>query len=113
MTIKAKKPESRRIFRYTVPYNRLEDITLLHMPVGASVLSAISQQMGPDEHLVICAEVFPNAPMEWRKFRVVGTGNPIEIDEPIPTSMFVDSVQFNGGALVFHVYDLGPSKETQ
>lgn len=84
------------IYKYVVRPDRLK----VEMPKGAKVLTAQLQ------HGEICvwAEVQPDAPTEQRHFEVFGTGHPMH--EDMGTSReYINTVQLEGGALVFHVYE--------
>ena len=73
----------------------------LLMPKGAEVLSA-REQYG-----AVCLWVLvdPDATaQEARHFRVRGTGHSIEGDP----GRFIDTVTLQGGALVWHVFEVRP-----
>ena len=70
----------------------------ISMPVGAQVLS-VQMQHGEAQ---LWALVDPKSPERLRKFRVVGTGHPIEGDPGV----FIDTFQMNQGDLVFHVFEV-------
>lgn len=87
-----------RIWKWTL---QITDKQMLQMPQGAKVLTA--QMQG--EELCLWAQVGPpdpGVPQEARTFAIYGTGNPMP-DEP---GEYVATFQTQGGALVFHVYDL-------
>ena len=78
------------------------DYVELQMPKGASVLSVGHQYGKP--HL--WALVDPDAKMEKRAFRHAGTGHPItESDSRLS---FIGTYMLDGGALVFHVFEVLP-----
>lgn len=69
------------------------------MPVGAKLLDA-QMQGGSCCLWALCDQ---NARAELRHLAIYGTGNPMP-DEP---GEFVATFQMRGGALVFHLFDLG------
>lgn len=85
------------IWKY--PITILEEQTV-EMPIGARILSVQMQGGG----LVLWALVDPEANREKRRIAVHGTGHPVDIAE---TRHFIGTVQTNGGALVWHVFDGG------
>ena len=75
----------------------VSDVTGAPMPRGAKVLCVQAQHDVP----CIWALVDPDAPVEPREFRIIGTGHPIT-DELGP---YVGTFQLMGGGLVFHVFE--------
>lgn len=88
------------IWKFSKSLHELDDIISFEMPRYAHVLSVANQ----NECLAIYAEVDPNKQPVTRRFRVAGTGHPLELPAG---SGFVGTVLFRGGSLVFHVFDLG------
>jgi len=86
---------SKTVYKYPIP---VEGEFELGLPQGARVLS-VQVQAG-----MVClwALVDPKAPLAPRRFRLAGTGHPIENAESLS---FVDTFQLHGGALVFHVFE--------
>lgn len=82
------------VYKYTL---HLDDTVEVVMPKGAEVLS-VGEQNG-----LICvwARVDTREPSVKRLFRVAGTGH------PDPRGNFVGVVMQHGGALVWHIFDLG------
>lgn len=85
------------VWKYELPF---EDNSDLLMPQGARLLSVGIQDHAP----VLWAQVNVNAPKVLRRVAMVGTGHERDDLNGCP---FVDTVQFVGGTLVFHVFDLG------
>lgn len=96
-----------KVWKYSVPLNKLDDTVWFEMPACARILSVINQ----NETLAIYADVghIPDsAPTRRRLFAVVGTGHDRTLTPAGPVAEeFVGTVQFHGGKLVFHVWDLG------
>jgi hypothetical protein len=72
----------------------------IEMPRGAQVLSVQVQRGQPR----LWALVDPTAPKVRRRFWICGTGTYANTDG---LGTFVDTIQLEGGALVFHVFDGG------
>lgn len=83
----------RTIYKYTLP---VTDIARADMPAGAKVLT-VQVQRG---EVCIWALVDPSNREETRRFRIAGTGHPIDDD----VGSFIGTVQL--GALVFHIFNL-------
>ena len=86
-----------KVFKYPV---KIEDHVTLEMPKGAKLLSFQCQYDQP----CLWALVDPEAPLESRTFRFVGTGHPIE--EPAEKLSFVGTAQMRGGALIWHLFEI-------
>ena len=85
-----------RVFKYEIP---IEDEPMVRLPVGALLLSVGNQA----EKLFLWALVDPAVTATVRRyFRVAGTGH--EITEANSLA-FIGTVQFHGGALIFHVFE--------
>lgn len=69
---------------------------LIKMPQGCAVLCAQVQHDIP----CVWAVVDTDAPTVKRRFRIFGTGHPINEDD----LQFVGTFQLSGGGLVFHLY---------
>jgi hypothetical protein len=82
------------IWKYTLEPGR----TKLQMPQGAQVLTAQMQH----GDLCVWAKVDPSRPLELRLFDVYGTGHTMPAD---PRHCYVGTVQADGGALVWHVFE--------
>lgn len=87
-----------RVHKYPVP---ITDRFTLALPQWAQILDV--QAQGSDA--MLWALVAPDEEPEERRFRLVGTGHPIDADErwwlnPIGT------FQLAGGALVFHLFEV-------
>lgn len=78
----------------------LSDYVTLEMPRGAKPLYVATQFGVP----CIWALVRPEEPLVNRRFRIAGTGHPIEAHGAIT---HIGSVMLADCLLVFHVFDLG------
>lgn len=87
------------VYKYPVPPDDAFDLDL---PVGARILTFQTQR---DDACLWCL-VDPKAPTETRRFRLAGTGHAIDI--PPERLVYVATVQFHGGALVFHLFEVVP-----
>lgn len=85
-----------RIWKWTL---EVTDRQKIPMPVKAIPLS-VQPQHGGLQMWALCDET---AEKVDRTIAIYGTGNPIP-DEP---GNFIGTFQMSGGALVFHVFDLG------
>lgn len=84
------------VYKFEIPF--LDHITL-PLPKDAELLHFASQGGAP----MIWALVDPTQPQQDRSFRLAGTGHPIE-EEGLT---FVGTAMFGGGALVFHLFEIG------
>ena len=97
------------VYKYEIP---AEDEFTIDLPAGAQPLS-FQEQHGAG---CMWALVDPEARTTKRRFRLAGTGHPIEYAEPagvpyrsppnIGALRFVGTAQFRGGALVFHLFEV-------
>lgn len=87
------------IWKFNCP---IRDLAVLDMPQGAKPISVLNQ----NENLVIYAEVVDEykRPRVQRHFRIAGTGHPLGL--PV-NAVFIGTVSFREGSLIFHIYDLG------
>jgi len=85
------------VWKFPIP---VDDIVTVDMPRGAKILHVAEQRGVP--HL--WALVTQGEPLERRTFRFAGTGHPIE-DRHAET--FVGTFTMQGGALVFHLFEVG------
>ena len=76
---------------------RIKDDPTLSMPAGARVLCVQVQGDQP----MVWAMVDPLKPTEVRRFRLAGTGHPIDTDP----GRYVGTFQAHNGALVFHLFE--------
>lgn len=83
----------RTIYKYPIP---LCDTSYIELPQNAQVLT-VGVQYGD---LYLWAAVDPEEPLRKWKFSVYGTGRQIP-DNP---GKYLGTVQLNGGAFVFHVF---------
>lgn len=104
---------SKTIWKYDV---LVEDDFVLKMPIGAQVLTVQTQVRmvygkGAMSHVLESAKEVPTlwaivdpspgVPEEERKFRLVGTGNPM----PDHLLSYIGSFQFHQGELIFHLFE--------
>lgn len=83
------------VYKYEVPLHGGVD-----MPAGAKVLSVHEQHGAP----CLWALVDPNSPHIYRRFKVFGTGHPIENDLAERLS-FVGTAHLDSGRWVLHVFE--------
>ena len=88
---------NRVVYKYALP---IEDHPVIRMPVGAIVLSVGVQFGAP----FVWAMVDPTQPGEERRFRFAGTGHPL--GDFGGGARFVGTFQMDGGALVFHLFEV-------
>lgn len=86
---------------------KIEDQFSLDMPQGARVLCV--QTQGDSSEPFVWAEVNPDAEKESRKFRLFGTGHPMEAGED--WLEYIGTFQIRGGAIVFHLYEVDDMDE--
>jgi hypothetical protein len=86
----------RKVFKYVLPD---DDEFTLPFPAGAKLLHLDCQ----DNEVVLWALVDPDAPTETRRFRLAGTGHPIETACPLT---HIGTVLLMGGKLVFHLFEV-------
>jgi len=83
------------VYKYDVP---IDDTFALALPEFARVLTVQVQDGQPR----LWALVDPAAPPRDRRFRLAGTGHPIqEADD----WRYIGTFQLNGGALVLHLFE--------
>ena len=88
------------IHKFSIRLDDLHDVVEFNMPVGAKVISIGNQK----ETLCLWAVVgTPVKKRELRRFRVAGTGHPLDVGFPV--GRFLGTAQFADGQLVFHVFD--------
>ena len=83
----------RKVYKYDIP---MEDEFTLDLPTGSQILTAQSQFNQPKLWVL----VDPDKPKKPAKFRLAGTGHPI--DDRV--GQYICSFQLHGGALVFHLF---------
>jgi hypothetical protein len=84
------------VFKYALTW---DDVTEIYLPDGAEVLHVDVQ--GPDNDLQLWALVSTGAPFGKRRFRIAGTGHPIN-----DAVSHVGTVLLHDSALVFHVFEV-------
>lgn len=84
------------IFKYPVP---LDGVAEIQMHKGATVLTVQAQGGIP----CIWAIVDPDAEMEIRRFRLFGTGHPLDID--LPQYRYIGTFQLAGGGFIGHLFE--------
>lgn len=87
-----------RVYKYKLNWAYTQVI----LPIGAKVLHFDIQNNEPH----IWALVDPDAPKENRLFLLVGTGH--QFDHDPDDTEFIGTVLANGGALVWHVFEILP-----
>ncbi len=85
------------IYKYPLP---VSDEFNVHMPKGARLLSVQVQHDAP----CLWAMVDTNNQKAQRRLAIRGTGHSAE---RLGFAAFVGTFQLEGGALVFHLFDLG------
>jgi hypothetical protein len=88
--------EPKAIWKFPID---LTDAPIVQMPAGARVLHFGVQ----DEQLTLWALVTPSAPLNHHRFRLAGTGHPIEED-----GLTYVGTCFQG-PFVWHLFDLAAS----
>jgi hypothetical protein len=88
---------SLQVWKFPIEYN---DKIEVEMPAGASLLHAAEQGGVP----CIWALVDPSVDKEIRKFRLAGTGHPINIH--VDKLVHVGTFLIRGGQLVFHLFEV-------
>jgi len=83
-----------QIWKYLIP---VKDEFSVDMPEGATILAVQMQRNEPH----IWALVYPANHSETRRFRVFGTGQPID-DHNLS---YIGTFQILGGDLVFHLFE--------
>ena len=94
-------PQPFRVHRYVIKFDA---VTTISLPVGAEVLSAQTQLQPGGERLSIWAKVpvDPDVDTEVRSFAAIGTG----AQKHFAIKQFIDTVQFNHGNYVCHVFEV-------
>jgi len=89
-----------RIFKFIVPVQ--DSYVVVAMPAGATILSVQNQGGQP----ALWALVDETARKEPRTFMWKGTGHDCdELADPLHPWKYRATVQFSGGALVFHLFE--------
>lgn len=93
----------KKIYKYPL---ELTDFQEVDMPEGAEILS-VQTQYAPfgsplKEHLCMWAMVDTDKPVQTRRIRIFGTGNPMTYEHELK---FIDTVQMSNHALVWHVFE--------
>jgi hypothetical protein len=97
----SEKENARKILKYVVKLDEIKDVTFVPMPRGARVLKVVNQH----NRLTFYADCDEKQGTAKHKFRIAGTGHPLGVMSP--NARYVNTVLFDGGSLVLHVYDLG------
>jgi len=84
------------IWKYKLPCTSRSEVS---MPKGAQVLTAQT----PFDELCVWALVDPDAPLTTRRFAMVATS---ENADDVLNARYINTVQFRGGLLVFHIFEL-------
>jgi len=107
-------PESAwTIWKFDLPW---ADIAEVQIPQAARVLHVGIQPEGiGGQALKLWARVLTKSPVETRRFRVAGTGQPLQHPNhpDFKVGDYVGSVVFPDGSLAFHVFEeVGESQDT-
>jgi hypothetical protein len=94
------------VFKY--PFE-IQDNFEIEMPVDAQILHVGAQpSVGSHFNARACiwalVDLDLNIPKQIRKFRLAGTGHPIE--EALSKSEFIGTIMLLEGQLVFHLFDV-------
>jgi hypothetical protein len=79
---------------------QVQDQVIVDMPHGAALMCVQVQNGVP----CLWALVDPDQPLKARRFRVYGTGHPLD---PDGVEFYVGTFQISEGSLVFHVFEAG------
>jgi len=71
----------------------------VYMPIGAEILDVQEQQ----DSICLWALVDSNEPLIKRKFRIFGTGRPVDLDDDEQTWKFIATVQST--PFVWHIFE--------
>lgn len=77
------------------------DVQTITMPAGAEILH-VARREGTADDVELWAKVDTDQPPADRRFRVAGTGHPLDGTD----LTYLDSVQLAHGQVVFHVFEL-------
>jgi len=83
------------VYKYGV---EIEDEFTVHLPQGAEILTVQIQHGRP----FMWALVDPSARPESRRFRLAGTGHPINNG----ALTYINTFQIEGGMLIFHLFEI-------
>ncbi len=86
------------IYKYPLALTPAQSI---YLPEGAKILHFGNQNEIP----TLWVEVDPDAAVELRYFRMVGTGHKSPTDI---MSVYIGTASFNSGYLVWHLYEVSP-----
>lgn len=87
---------SKTIWKFDIPF---QDEFTLQMPMGAELLTIQTQHNFPK----IWAIVEPNATVDNRTFRTIGTGHFMPEGK---IGIYIGTYQIHQGDLVFHVFEI-------
>jgi hypothetical protein len=102
MTTNALNTQS-TIFKYKL---ETTDVQTIYVPIGYKMLCVQLQNGGP----TLWIQVEPNNGRETVTLEIKGTGDPMS---PVSSRKYVGTYQLSDGALVFHVFEIKPKKETE
>lgn len=91
-----------KIYKY--PFE-VQDNVEIKMPMGASILTVQVQDNNP----YIWAIVWPDHPLELRRFRLFGTGHPIDM-ELKQLNKYIGTFQLLDGRFVGHLFETSGGK---
>lgn len=87
------------VYKYPIPWPPTRDEFTLALPVGAEILCF---QMQGETPCIWALVDTGNVSQETRKFRLAGTGHPIEYTP----KKYIGTIQLRGGLLIFHLFEL-------
>ncbi|MCK4500422.1 hypothetical protein KAU11_07985 [Candidatus Babeliales bacterium] len=85
------------VWKYTVP---MLDVFSLDLPQGAKILTIQEQHGNPQIWVLVN---YPVDLLETRKFRLVGTGQTIEVDNGLE---YIGTFQSIGGDFIGHLFEM-------
>jgi hypothetical protein len=84
-----------RVYKYQF---QIDDLVSISLPKDAVIMTVQMQHGVP----TMWAMVDPDAPMETRKFRIYGTGHPVEVAD---VGRYISTFQQFNGQLVWHIFE--------
>lgn len=96
-------PEERVIWKYPVSLLGAAEGMMLKLPKGAMILNTAYQQS--TDSFCFWAAVDPHAPLVERKFKVLATGQPFNV-ESMKDMEYYGSFFTDGGKYVFHFVEV-------
>ena len=91
-----------KIYKYKL---EITDYQIIDLPKNAKILSVMSQPPAYGEvidSLYMWAGVDDDNPIEPRRIRIFGTGNPMAYEHKLK---FIGTVSMNSNSLIWHVFE--------